>query len=129
MKPRKQLGNPDRQRWPTLLLASSAILFLSGGLLANMLPGIDDSSRKYAAGTLLKVGVVLGLTWLASPQLERLGWHKVRGTMLGGIILVLVLYAVRPKIGAIAASLLIAGSLLFSLLGWFRAITGPPRRH
>ncbi len=103
------------------LLAFFAVAFLVLGAGLQVIPGIDNSSRQFAVGTLLKVGLVLGLAWIAAPQLERLGWQRLRGTMLAAVVIVLVLYAIRPRIGAIAGAILIAGSLLFSLIGWFRS--------
>ena len=124
-KPKKQLS--AETRWQRGLLAFFAIVFLCLGGALQFVPGIDASSRTFAAGTLLKVGVVLGLAWISAPQLERWGWHRLRGTMLVAVIVILVLYAIRPKIGAIAGVIFVAGSLGFSLLGWFRRLTQPPR--
>jgi hypothetical protein len=39
-----------------------------------------------------------------------------------------VLWAIRPKIGAIAGGILVVGCLAFSLIGWFRKMTKPPTR-
>jgi hypothetical protein len=109
------------------LLAFFAVSFLALGVALQVVPGIDNSSRQYAVGTLLKIGLVLGLAWIAAPQLERFGWQRLRGSMLAAIVVVLVLYAIRPKIGAMAGAIVIAGSLLFSLIGWFRRLSGPLR--
>ncbi len=45
------------------------------------------------------------------------------------MILVLVLWAIRPRIGAWAAAIFIGGSLFFALIGWFRSLfdPAPPR--
>ena len=122
---KKQLSR--EVRWQRGLLAFFAIVFLGLGTALHTLPSSDSSSSKFAAGTLLKVGVVLGLAWISAPQLERLGWQRLRGTLLVAVIVVILLYAIRPRIGAIAAAILIAGSVGFSLLGWFRRLTQPPR--
>ncbi len=105
------------------LLAFFAVAFIVLGASLQVVPGIDNSSRQFAVGTLLKVGLVLGLAWIAAPQLERLGWQRLRGTMLAAVVVVLLLYAIRPRIGAIAGAILIAGSLLFSVIGWFRKLS------
>lgn len=117
----------SERRLQRLLLAIAAIVFLVAGIMVEFLPGIDNSSRKFASGTLLKVGVVLGLAWVSAPQLERFGWHRLRGTMLAAVIVVILLYAIRPRFGAIAAAVLVAGSIVFGLLGWFRRLTPPQR--
>ena len=114
-------------RLQRLLLAIAALLFLLAGVVMEFVPGVDNSSRKFASGTLLKVGVVLGLAWVSAPQLERLGWHRLRGTMLAAVIVVILLYAIRPRFGAIAAAVLVVGSVVFGLLGWLRRLTPPQR--
>jgi hypothetical protein len=86
---------------------------------------MNDGSSGFAAGTLLKVGVVLFIAWLAAPQLERFGWQRLRGTMLAGLVVVIALFAIRPRIGAIAGALFIGGSMFFGILGWFRKFTKP----
>ena len=113
-------------RWQRGLLAFFTMVFLGLGAALHTMPSSDSSSSKFAAGTLLKVGVVLGLAWISAPQLERLGWQRLRGTLLVAVIVVILLYAIRPRIGAIAAAILIVGSAGFSLLGWFRRLTQPP---
>ena len=108
------------QRW---LLGTSSLLFLASGAAVKWLPIVDDGSSVFAAGTLLKVGVVLFITWLAAPQLERLGWQRLRGTMLAGLIVVIALFAIRPRIGAIAGAVFVGGSMLFGIVGWLRQFT------
>lgn len=121
-------NRPSHNPLPRILLAFSALLFLVAGAIVSVLPDMDNTSRKYAAGTLLKVGVVLGLGWLAAPQLERFGWNRLRGSLLGGIIVVLVLYSIRPRLGALAGAVLVVGALVFGLAGWLRAQANQPRR-
>jgi len=126
-KQRKKQPISTEARLQRLMLAISAVACVVVGVVLEFVPGMDNSSRKFASGMALKIGLVLGLAWVSAPQLERLGWQRLRGTMLAAVVIVLVLYAIRPKIGAIAAALLIAGSILFSLLGWVRRLTTPPR--
>lgn len=83
---------------------------------------VDSGSRELFAGTLFKVGLVLGLAWLAAPQLEKLGWQRLRGTGLAIIAMVGVLTAIRPRIGAIAAAIVIGGFLALAMLGWVRSV-------
>ncbi len=124
--PQKNLRSAELQ-WQRVLLAFFAILFLALGLGLDTIPGIDASSRKYAAGTFLKVGVVLGLVWIAAPQLDRFGWQRLKGSLLVVVILVCGLIAVRPKFGAIVGAIFVVGSLAFSLVGWVRQFTRPPK--
>ncbi len=115
-------------RLQRLMLAIFALAFLGLGVVLNFLPDMDSTSRKFVSGTLLKIGVVLGLAWISAPQLERWGWQRLRGTALVMVIIVIVLYAIRPRIGAVVGAVLIAGAVGFSLIGWFRSLLQPPRR-
>lgn len=110
--------------WQRFLIAFLTILLAVMGLAVHWIPGIDDGSRTFIAGTAWKIALVLAIAWLASPQLERMGWHRVRGTMLVAITIVIVLYAIRPRIGAIAALLLAGGSLLVAVTSWVRKLAG-----
>lgn len=114
--------------WQTLFLGISAVGFLIAGAVVMLLPGTESNSQSYFSGTLLKVGVVLGLGWLAAPQLERLGWQRIRGSMLIAIIVVLVAFVIKPRFGAWAGAILIVGSIFFGLLGWFRNLTDSTKR-
>lgn len=107
-------------RWQRFFIGAFALLMGAIGLAVYLIPGIEKGSAQFIAGTCWKVGVVLALGWLASPQLERLGWQKIRGTMLIAVTIVIVLYAIRPRIGAVAAALLVAGSVMVAVAGWVR---------
>jgi hypothetical protein len=104
-------------------LASLAIVFTIAGLLAHLMPGVDAGSRQFISGLLWKLAMVLAIAWLAAPQLERLGWQRLRGTMLILVVIVVILYAIRPRIGAIAALLIVGLSLLAAVTGWLRRLT------
>lgn len=99
-----------------------SILLLVAGVLLKFTPLVEAGSRDFLGGTLFKVGMVVGLAWLAAPQLERLGWQKLRGTGLAIIIVIGVLTAVRPKFGAIAAGMAVGGFMALAVLGWVRGV-------
>lgn len=108
------------RNWQRITLASSALVLAVLGCVFHFLPNLDEGSAQFLAGVLWKIAMVLGIGWLASPQLERLGWQRVRGTMLIGIIIVIILYALRPRIGAIAALVLVALSMIAAMGTWMR---------
>ena len=87
------------------LLAICLLLFV-GGILLRYAELVEPGSRKFVADSLLKVSMVVGLAWLAAPQLERLGWQRLRGTGLAIIIIVGGITAVRPRFGAMVPSVL-----------------------
>lgn len=132
MKPRdenklakKKQSESTELKWQRVLLATMAVILLVAGTACTYSPYFNDTSGKFIGGTLFKVGIVLGIAWLAAPQLAMLGWHRVRGTLMIAVCVVILLMAIRPRIGAIAASLLIGGSAVFSAVGWFRSLTKP----
>ena len=114
------------------VLLVCSISFFGIGVLIKTTNWLDGQSSPFISGTLLKVGFVLGLAWIAYPHLQQLGWDKVRGTLGAGVVLVMILMAIRPKIGAIAASILVAGTIATALLGWIRQFLGmakPKRKN
>ena len=110
-------------RWQRFMLAFFSISLICVGCLLLSTNILGGSSKEYVGGTLFKVGFVLGLAWLAAPQLAHLGWQRVQGSLLIAVVVVVVLMAMRPRIGAIAASLLVAGSIFFAALNWVRDFT------
>lgn len=125
MRRADEIGPPGRN-WQRIMIASLAVLMFVIGGIFHFMPSLDDGGSQFLTGVLWKIAMVLGIGWLASPQLERLGWQRVRGTMLIAIIIVVVLYALRPKIGAIAALVLAAVSAIAAFGGWMRRLTQPP---
>lgn len=105
------------------VLLAFCILFLVVGVVAPWLPFVDASGGAFASGTLLKLGVVLLIAWLAAPQLEKLGWNRLRGTALICVIVVAGAFAIRPRLGAIVGGILLVGGLFFGLFGWIRQLT------
>ncbi len=124
-KPTRLPPSGNSARWQRILLLAIAVIMVLAGLVVNLQSNLDAGSAQFLSGTLWKVAVVVILAWLAAPQLERLGWQRVRGTMLAAIVIVLLLYAIRPKLGAIAAAVLIASSLLLAIVGWLRRLAKP----
>ncbi|HBE67236.1 MAG TPA: hypothetical protein DDW52_03715 [Planctomycetaceae bacterium] len=119
MTPAKEPISEKLSRWLLGTLAASAML---GGIVLLSTDSLAGPSSAFFGGTLFKVGLVLGMTWLAMPQLKRFGWHRVQGAVLGAVLVVGLLLAIRPKIGALALSLLVTGSAIFSALGWIRGL-------
>ncbi len=117
-----RVSNESRRKLQRMLIGGFAISLGLIGVIAHWMPGIEAGSARFIAGTSWKVGVVLAIAWLASPQLERLGWDRIRGTMLAAVSIVIVLYAIRPRIGAIAGLILVGGSAAVAMIGWVRQV-------
>lgn len=113
----------NETRWQRLILGISAITLAIIGTTMYFVAGSDTGGPSFFSGLLWRVAIVLGLAWIAAPQLERLGWQRVRGALLVGIIIVVILYAIRPRLGAIAVLVLLAVSAMSTALSWFRKLT------
>jgi hypothetical protein len=109
-----------KRTWWILLVCSISLLV--AGILLKYSPLVEAGSRDFASGAFFKVGLVIGLAWLAAPQLERLGWERMRGTGLAVIVVIAALTAIRPRIGAIAAGMAVGGFLVLAMLGWVRGV-------
>ncbi len=117
------MNDPKTPRnWQRVTIASMAVLLAIAGCVFHFSPNLEAGGAQFLSGVLWKLAMVFGLAWVASPQLERLGWHRVRGTMLLGIVIVIVLYAIRPRVGAIAAFILVAVSVVAAVGGWIRKL-------
>ena len=79
-----------------------ACLFL--GLLMYL---SGDTNRQAMAGILTRVGFLMATIWLAWPQLEALK-NRVSVSILIGIIAVLTVVAIRPRLFPIAFGIAVA---------------------
>jgi uncharacterized membrane protein HdeD (DUF308 family) len=108
--------------WRRWLLLISSLTLMIAGIVVGVSTFVDRGSRELFAGTFFKVGMVLGLAWLAAPQLEKLGWERMRGTGLAIIVAIGAITAVKPRFGAMAAGIFIGGFLVLAVLGWVRGV-------
>lgn len=112
----------EQFQWQRAATAVMAVALTVAAGILHWSPQLDPSSAKFMSGMLWKIALVLALAWVAAPQLEKIGWQRLRGTMLLAVIVVVALYAIRPRIGAIAAVVLASGSAIYAVLGWFRKL-------
>lgn len=113
---------PKQSSVTQTLLLIIWILLVTAGLLVRISGAGEAGSRDFASGSLIKVGIVMALAWLAMPQLERFGWQRLRGTGIAIIIAIGALTAVKPRFGAMAAGIVVGGCLVLAVLGWARGI-------
>ena len=104
-----------------LLVIWILLIALAGWSFVSLGPA-RRGSREFASGSLIKVGIVMALAWLAMPQLERLGWQRLRGTGIAIIMAIGGLTAVKPRFGAVAAGVVFGAFLVLTVLGWARGI-------
>lgn len=98
------------------------ILLITSGLVVRISGAGEPGSREFVSGSMIKVGIVMALAWLAMPQLERLGWQRLRGTGIAIIVAIGGLTAVKPRFGAMAAGIVLGAFLVLTVLGWARGI-------
>ncbi len=85
------------------------IIFLTVGMSLYV---AGESSQQAVAGILSRVGFLLATIWLAWPQLESLKKRSSIAIMIG-IVGILLVVAIRPRLFPIAA-LLIVGSIFLN---------------
>ncbi|MFK7737697.1 MAG: hypothetical protein AB8B50_16815 [Pirellulaceae bacterium] len=119
---------PSNNQVQRILLAVCSVSLLALGIVVESTGLIESGSSDFVSGMLLKVGFVLGLAWIAAPQIEKLGWDKLRGPMLIGALMVAILWSLRPRIGLAAGVIFLIATLAASGLSWFRRLSTPPRK-
>jgi hypothetical protein len=85
----------------------------------------DD--HNLTTGILVRVGLLLGVIWLAMPQLESMR-TKISTVVLLVIVLLLVLVAVRPNLFKVISGVLAISLALNWVLKWVGAFADPPKR-
>lgn len=85
-----------------LLGVIASIMLLVGIALYLFFPAASPA----VTATLIRVGTVLGVVWLAFPQLKTVG-QRVPVVVISGLLGGLVLMAVRPNLFKVAAALIV----------------------
>lgn len=99
--------NPERSGSRRTLALIFALLLLAGGGWLAM--SQTDSSLTFASAAMLRIGLVLGMLWLAWPSLKRPArWLPPGIAML--VVLSLVVIAAQPRL--ILVVLPVAGGLI-----------------
>ncbi len=105
--------NPDARR-PLALIFS--VLMIAGGLWLKYSEG--DSAMGFASMSLLRVGIVLGVIWIAWPSLRRPAQWLPPG-IAGIIVLTLCAIAAQPRlilvIAPVVGGLLTLGAIVRAL--------------
>ncbi len=119
------VGNSQPLNWRRMTVGCLAVIcLLIGG--ANFLT--DPEQATGTTGMLIRIGLVLGATWLALPQLETLK-SKLSVFALLIAVLLLVIAASRPNIFRIVAGVVAAGLAANWGLRWLATIKGKPNRR
>jgi hypothetical protein len=115
-KAKTKTGAPTpKNSSPTRRLTAwlAGALFLMS-LILPWLPGLDPTTIRWMAGTMGKVGIVLGLVWLSFPQLMWLQRLPGGSAAVSAFVFCLLMVAIRPRavlylgpLSAVAATVLV----------------------
>jgi hypothetical protein len=103
-------------RTQRILLGAIAALMLLGGIA---LYAFFPAANPALTAILIRVGTVLGVVWLAFPQLRTVG-QRVPVVIICGALAGLVLMAARPNLFKVAAALMVLLTVLSLLAKVFR---------
>lgn len=107
------------QRWGIGVVAG---LLLIAGVCLYWTP---LGERSVWTGLCIRVGLLLGVIWLAMPQLAGLR-SRMSTIVLGSLVAVLVLAALKPKLFSVVSAVLAVGLAINFVLGWASRTTRPP---
>ena len=100
----------------TIVAAVSLICLAIAAFLFSSDP---DWQKNVIMAVCLRVGVLLGVIWLAMPQL-RLFSDRIPAMIMGAILLLIVLMATRPKVFTILGSLVVVITALAAISSWLK---------
>ncbi len=109
--------------WQRSFLGLIGLVCLAMGLGFYFLGGESPSLRD---GILVRVGLLLCVTWLALPQLKTMK-TRIPGYLLVIVLILLIIVAARPKIFPILAGLLAVSLSLSWALKWVSRFTSNGR--
>ena len=110
--------------WQRLLIGLIGFAMLATGAVMYFL---NPQSATALVGIMVRVGVLLCVTWLAFPELEPIK-SKIPGYLLLVILAMLVIVAARPKLFQVVAGLLAVALALSWALKWVSKLTSNPPR-
>ena len=109
-----------------LALGCFSFLFLVAAAVQLYRDGIASAESSMMASICLRVGLVLGATWLAYPQLRQVG-QRVPPWFLGTVFLALIFVLIKPRAILAIAPILAAIAVLQYLAQLFKP-PGPRNR-
>lgn len=101
-------------KYQRLLIGLVAGVFLTVGAVLYF---FGSNPENISTGIAVRVGLLLGVIWLAMPQLEGLK-SKISAMVWTGVLLILIVAAFRPRLFPVMAGVLAVGLALNWFLGW-----------
>ena len=102
-----------------LIVGLLALLFLC---IAGMIFAVSQSTQSAALAICLRVGLVLGASWLALPQLRPI-MDRLPVIMLGVFLAMMIVVAARPNLFRIVGSIVVIVGALMGISKWIQRMT------
>ena len=102
----------------TVVAAISLLCLVAAAFLLVYDP---DWQKNVMMAVCLRVGTLLGVIWLAMPQLRTVS-DRVPALLMGGGLLLMVLLATRPKVFTVLGSVVVVITALAAISGWLRRL-------
>ncbi len=125
MKPRAR--PPEPIDWQRHFIGVAAIILGVLALVSRFGLGLSDIGAVWAMGTFGKVSMVLGLAWLAWPQLLLLKKLPGGGIAIASVLICIVVFIARPKLLLYFVPLLGSITVLFGAIAWIQRNLLPPK--
>ncbi len=125
----KSIARPPQPiDWQRHFVGAAAIILAVLALVSRYGLGLSDVGAEFMMGSLGKVSMVLGLAWLAWPQLILLKKMPGGGIAIASVLICIVVFIARPKLLLYFVPLLGTITALFVAIAWIQRNLLPPKR-
>ena len=106
-----------------------ALILLGGGMFLYV---FQPDADPFTVGMMVRIGALLGVIWLAYPQLEKLQGRfkgRIPAIVIGVALICLAVTAAKPKIGTVLITLVTIAIGVSGALKWMSKMAdGQPRK-
>lgn len=121
--PKVRIDADPLDRWRRLSTLGLAIVLSLAAVVIYWVPGASPADAQWLSGLLAKLAIVVAMLWLAFPQIRRLQRMPGGSMMLGGILVLILVFLVRPRLVVYALPMVGTGVGVLMTLKWFSRIT------
>ena len=112
-----------------MIRTATGILALTLLIVGVFLYAFQPNASLVAAGMMVRIGAMLGVTWLAFPQLEALK-GRLPGILIALAMICLVVAAAKPRLGAVLVTIVTVAISVGGIMKWMSKMAdGDPRRR
>jgi hypothetical protein len=119
---------PQRFDWQRHFVGIAAIILGIVALVGKFGLGLSDVGAEFMMGSFGKASMVLGLAWLAWPQLLLLKKMPGGGIAIASVLICIVVFIMRPKLLLYFVPLLGSITALLVAITWVQRNLLPPKR-